>query len=63
MGKKYIIAVYGCDDSTIIEKELTDDELKLIQELAKEITEASEYDCMPTMEIEVVDTWTGEERR
>ena len=56
MGKKYRIAVYGCDDSTIIEKELTEDELKLIQAVAKEVTEASEYDCMPTMEIEVVDS-------
>lgn len=56
MGNKYIIAVYGCDDSTIIERELTDDELKLVQSIAKQVTEASEYDCMPTMEIEMVDT-------
>ena len=55
MEKKYRIAVYGCDDSMIIKKELTEEELKVIQSVAKEVTEASEYDCMPTMEIEVVD--------
>ena len=56
MRKRYIIAVYGCDDSTIIERELTDDELKLVQSIAKQVTEASEYDCMPIMEIETVDS-------
>ena len=49
MEKKYRIAVYGCDDSTIIEKELTEEELKVFQSVAEEVTEASEYDCMPTM--------------
>ena len=52
MKKKYRILVHGCDDSTIIEKELTEDELKTIQLVAKEVTETSEYVCMPTMEVE-----------
>ena len=51
MKKKYIILVHGCDDSTIIEKELTEDELKVIRLVAKEVTETSEYQCMPTMEV------------
>ena len=51
MKKKYRISVHGCDDSTIIEKELTEDELKTIQLVAKEVTETSEYGCMPTMEV------------
>lgn len=51
MKKKYIILVHGCDDSTIIEKELTEDEFKTIQLVAKEVTETSEYQCMPTMEV------------
>ena len=51
MKKKYRILVHGCDDSTIIEKELTEDELKTIQSIASEVTESSEYVCMPTMEI------------
>ena len=52
MKKKYRILVHGCDDSTIIEKELTEDELKTIQSIASEVTESSEYVCMPTMEVE-----------
>ena len=51
MKKKYRISVHGCDDSTIIEKELTEDELKTIQSVAAEVTETSEYGCMPTMEV------------
>lgn len=52
MKKKYRISVHGCDDSTIIEKELTEDELKTIQSVAAEVTETSEYGCMPIMIIE-----------
>lgn len=52
MKKKYRILVHGCDDSTIIEKELTEDELKTIQSVAAEVTESSEYACMPTMKVE-----------
>lgn len=51
MKKKYKISVHGCDDSTTIVKELTEKELKLIQSVADEVSEASEYQCMPTMEI------------
>lgn len=51
MKKKYRILVHGCDDSTIIEKELTEDELKTIQSVAREVTDASEYVCMPIMEV------------
>lgn len=50
--KTYTIAVHGCDDSTFIEKELTDEEAQIIQEVANAITEASFYGCMPTMTIE-----------
>jgi hypothetical protein len=52
MKKKYRISVHGCDDSTIIEKELTEDELKIIKSVAKEVTETSEYGCMPIMIVE-----------
>lgn len=50
--KKYIISVHGCDDSTIIEKDLTQQEFKIIQEVVQEITKTSTYVCMPIMEIE-----------
>lgn len=55
MKKKYRISVHGCDDSTIIERELTEDELKIIQSVAFEVTETSEYMCMPIMEVEEVE--------
>lgn len=51
MKKRYKISVHGCDDSTIIEKELTEDELKVIQSIATEVTESSKYVCMPIMEV------------
>lgn len=56
MKKKYKISVHGCDDSTTIVKELTEKELKLIQSVADEVTEASEYQCMPTMEIKELES-------
>lgn len=51
MKTKYRILVEGCDDDTIIEKYLTIDEFKLIQSVANEITESSQYQCMPRMYI------------
>lgn len=54
MKKKYMIIVEGCDDETIIEKDLTIDEFKLIESIAKEITETSKYICMPIMYIKEI---------
>ncbi|MEM0173682.1 MAG: hypothetical protein QXI16_04155 [Sulfolobaceae archaeon] len=51
MKKKYKIIVDGCDDETIIIKELTEEEFKLIKSVADEITDTSESQCMPRMEI------------
>lgn len=48
--KKYEIIVDGCDDYTKIIKELTIEEYELLKEVSAEITNASEYGCMPTME-------------
>ena len=48
--KKYIISVDGCDDYTKIIKELTIEEYELLKEVSTEITNASKYDCMPTMQ-------------
>lgn len=52
MKKTYVISVDGCDDSTIIREELTLEEYELLNTIAEKITNASEYGCMPTMEIE-----------
>lgn len=54
MKKKYRISVHGCDDSTVIEKELTQQEFKIIKEVAQEVTKVSHYICMPTMVIEEI---------
>jgi len=47
--KVYEIKLEGCDDQTVISKDLTPTQAKFIQELAKEINEASEYGCQPVM--------------
>lgn len=49
--KKYQIAVDGCDDSTIIQEELTEQELLLLRRIAKKVNATSEYACMPTIKI------------
>ena len=51
--KIYSITVHGCDDSTTVYRKIDNpEELKLITELAQQITETSHYSCMPTMKIE-----------
>ena len=49
---KYIITVSGCDDSTTIEMELDEEQVKLLKEVADKISEAATYGCMPSMEVE-----------
>ena len=49
-SKKYTISVDGCDDYTKIIKELTIEEYELLKEVSTEITNASKYGCMPTMQ-------------
>lgn len=51
---KYIISLHGCDDSTIFEMELTEEEYELLKRVAKKTEEVSTYMCMPIMEIEKV---------
>jgi len=52
--------VVGCDDTTSIRKELTKTQMKLIKDIAEDITAASEYGCMPKMGVEPVITNTGD---
>jgi hypothetical protein len=49
--KSYRISVNGCDDSTHIELELTDEEFALIDAVARKVTNKSTYLCEPTMSI------------
>ena len=53
--RKCIITVYGCDDMTTIEIELSYDEYQIIKIVAEMITEKSTYICMPTMEVEILE--------
>ena len=55
MRKLYEISVYGCDDTTTIQCELTDKELELVEKIAIAITDTSTYQCMPTMGVELVE--------
>lgn len=52
MKKMYEVSVHGCDDSTTIKQELTFEEYEFLSTIAEKITNASEYGCMPIMEIE-----------
>lgn len=49
--KTYIITVSGCDDSTEVTVALNEHDARMIGRLAAQITNGSEYVCMPTMEI------------
>ncbi|MGH3834160.1 MAG: hypothetical protein ACRDSF_00430 [Pseudonocardiaceae bacterium] len=46
------ITLSGCDDSTKVDIELTDDERALVQRIGQLTKERSEYDCQPTMHVE-----------
>lgn len=52
MRSNWRISVDGCDDSTHIEMELTEDEAALVRLIAEKITAAAEYGCMPVMRLE-----------
>lgn len=48
---KYLITLNGCDDTTECELELTDEELKFLIKISKEINKYSGYQCQPTISI------------
>ena len=45
------VEVRGCDDSTSVQVEATEDEHEFLKRLAEKITETSSYSCMPTMNV------------
>ena len=51
--KTYIITLEGCDDETVFEMDLTEEETILLQNVAAKANETSTYDCMPRMYVEV----------
>lgn len=48
---KYLITLNGCDDTTYCELELTDEELKFLVKISKEINKYSTYECEPSISI------------
>lgn len=74
---KIEISVSGCDDTTRITMDVTDEQHQFLHRVAEEVTAASSYQCMPTMEVrlapipeadgfyingvEIVGRWTDEE--
>ena len=50
--KVYRISVHGCDDSSIFNIKLTEEEARVVKLVADKCTETSTYPCMPRMEIE-----------
>lgn len=51
--KTYIITLEGCDDETVFEMNLTEEEAILLQNVAAKANETSTYGCMPTMYVQV----------
>ena len=45
------IALIGCDDSTIFDMEMTEEEYNFLQKVAEKSREVSSYSCMPIMEV------------
>ena len=52
--KEYTISVHGCDDSSIFNMKLSDEEFDVVDRLCKECTNTSTYSCMPVMQIEEI---------
>lgn len=48
---KIKLHVWGCDDETEIELEVTDDELSLIRRIAEEVIRQRHYGCKPGMRV------------
>lgn len=49
--EKCFIKLIGCDDSTLIDLELTNDEIKLLERIATKSYKISTYSCMPVMKV------------
>jgi hypothetical protein len=49
--KKYMIQVIGCDDSTDIKIELSIEEFRIVDRIARLITDKSTYQCEPRMAV------------
>lgn len=48
---KYLIKASGCDDSTSVIVDLTDAEFAVAERIAKAVTQASFFGCMPRLAV------------
>ena len=46
------IKVSGCDDSTIVDLDLTDEQVATVRMVAAAITAESQFSCMPRMKVD-----------
>lgn len=58
----YRIIVSGCDDDTIIVKQLSEEQAGFLKTIADDITTASLNGCMPKMKVDQILTKGAEER-
>lgn len=49
--EKCFINIAGCDDNTLIDIELTKDEIKLLELIAEKSMKISTYSCMPVLRV------------
>lgn len=49
MRKVYEIILEGCDDETVFDMDLSDEEYELVKKISDKANETSEYSCMPRM--------------
>lgn len=52
--KRYKITLNGCDDDTVFDMFLDEDEYKLLERVSEVANATSEYCCMPRMYVEEV---------
>jgi len=49
--EKCFINISGCDDRTLVDIELTKDEIRLLESIAEKSKQISTYSCMPTLKV------------
>lgn len=57
--KKYLICLYGCDDTTKCEIDLTKEEFNNFIKIAKQVNKKSTYQCEPS--IGIFEKWNKDE--
>lgn len=51
MSNRYLIKIHGCDDATVMDVELTDQEWNVITRLGLATRDVSDYGCQPTLSV------------